>query len=91
VNSGGFRPRTRKLEREHIEPVGQIVADLLAVPRTVDETAELLESRLITCTVLTEEHRRLPSGGGTDTGEPASQSSTDSRESERARGHHVRV
>ena len=66
VNSGGYRARTRQLEREHVEPVGQIVADLLATPRTVEETATLLETRLLTCTVLAEEHRRLSAGGGWD-------------------------
>ena len=50
---------TRQLEREHVEPVGRIVADLLAVPRTAEETAVLLEARLLTCTVLADHHRRL--------------------------------
>lgn len=66
VNAGGFQRSTRQLEREHVEPVGAIVADLLAVPRTVEATADLLDARLITCTVLAEEHRRLGSVGGWD-------------------------
>lgn len=59
VGSGAALRGTRQLERDHVEPLSQIVADLLEVPRTAEETAELLEQRLITCTVLAEEHRRL--------------------------------
>jgi len=64
VNSGQFQPRTRQLEREHVEPVSRVVWDLLAIPRTVEETADLLDARLITCTVLSDEHRRLGTGEG---------------------------
>ncbi|MGQ0631582.1 MAG: hypothetical protein ACT4P1_11100 [Sporichthyaceae bacterium] len=66
VNSGGYQRSTRQLEREHVEPVGAIVADLLAVPRTVGATADLLDARLVTCTVLADEHRRLGAGSGWD-------------------------
>jgi len=44
------------LNGDHVESVGRIVADLLAVPRTAEETAALLDTRLLTCTVL----RRAP-------------------------------
>ncbi len=64
VNSGGFSPRTRQLEREHVEPMSLLVRELLAAPRTVDETAELLDARLVTCTVLAAEHRVLRVGHG---------------------------
>jgi hypothetical protein len=47
------------LERDHVEPVSRIVDDLLAVRRSPEQTAALLDARLITCTVLTDEHRRL--------------------------------
>jgi len=63
VSSGAAVRGTRQLERDHVEPVSQIVADLLEVPRSAAETAALLEERLVTCTVLAEEHRRL---GGTE-------------------------
>lgn len=66
VNTGGYSPRTRLLEREHVEPVSRVVNDLLAALRTVEETADLLEARLVTCTVLADEHRRLGPGGGWD-------------------------
>jgi hypothetical protein len=59
VGSGAAVRGTRQLERDHVEPVSQIVADLLEVPRSAAETAALLEERLVTCTVLAEEHRRL--------------------------------
>jgi hypothetical protein len=64
VNSGQFQPRTRQLEREHVEPVSRVVWDLLATQRTVEQTADLLDARLTTCTVLTDEHRRLRTGEG---------------------------
>jgi len=64
VNSGQFQPRTRQLEREHVEPVSRVVRELLAVQRTVEETADLLDARLLTCTVLSDEHRRLGTGDG---------------------------
>jgi len=64
VNSGQFQPRTRVLEREHVEPVSKVVWDLLAVQRTPEETADLLDARLLTCTVLAEEHRLLRAGEG---------------------------
>jgi hypothetical protein len=51
VDSSAAVRGTRQLERDHVEPVSQIVADLLEVPRSAAETAELLEKRLITCTV----------------------------------------
>ncbi len=62
VSSGAAMRGTRQLERDHVEPVSQIVVALLEVPRSAAETAALLEERLVTCTVLAEEHRRL---GGT--------------------------
>lgn len=64
VNSGHFQPHTRQLEREHVEPMADIVQELLASQRTIDETADLLDSRLVTCTVLSAEHRRLGKGTG---------------------------
>lgn len=64
VNSGGFSPRTRQLEREHVEPMSLLVRELIAAPRTVDETAEFLDARLVTCTVLAAEHRALGVGHG---------------------------
>jgi hypothetical protein len=64
VNAGQYLPRTRQLEREHVEPVSLLVWDLLATERTVDETTDLLDARLVTCTVLSEEHRLLGSGDG---------------------------
>lgn len=64
VNTGQFQPRTRLLEREHVEPVSKVVWDLLAVQRGAAETADLLDARLLTCTVLSDEHRRLRSGEG---------------------------
>jgi hypothetical protein len=64
VNSGQFLPRTRQLEREHVEPVSLLVWELLAAQRTVEETADLLDARLVTCTVLSEEHRLLGAGEG---------------------------
>jgi hypothetical protein len=59
VRSGAALRGDRQLERDHVEPVSQIVADLLEVPRTAEEIAQLLEQWLITCTVVAEEHRRL--------------------------------
>jgi hypothetical protein len=59
VRSGGVARGKRLLERDHVEPVSRIVDDLLAVRRTPEQTAALLEARLITCTVLADEHRRL--------------------------------
>jgi hypothetical protein len=44
--------------------VSRVVWELLAVQRTVEETADLLDARLITCTVLSDEHRRLGTGDG---------------------------
>lgn len=49
----------RLLERDHVEPVSLIVDDLLAVRRTPQQTSELLQQRLLTCTVLASEHRHL--------------------------------
>jgi hypothetical protein len=59
VRLGGAIAGKRLLERDHVEPVSRIVDDLLAVRRTPEETAALLEARLITCTVLADEHRKL--------------------------------
>jgi hypothetical protein len=66
VNSGGFQPGTRQLEREHVEPIAPLIHDLLTAPRTVEETADLLDRRTVTCTVLTTEHRLLRKGEGWD-------------------------
>ena len=54
----------RQLEREHVNPVAEVVNDLLAVHREPYEVAALLEEQLVTCTVLSEEHRRLRPGAG---------------------------
>ena len=54
----------RFLERDHVEPVSRIVDDLLAVHRTPQATAELLQERLVTCTVCADEHRRLARAPG---------------------------
>jgi len=59
VSSGAAVRGTRQLERDDVEPVSRIVAGLLEVPRSAAETAALLQERLVTCTVLAEEHRRL--------------------------------
>ena len=64
VRSGAAARGGRHLEREHVEPLGKIAEELLAAPRTPAEIVDLLESRLITCTVLPSEHRRLRSGSG---------------------------
>ncbi|MDQ6803711.1 MAG: hypothetical protein M3065_01815 [Actinomycetota bacterium] len=64
VRSGGVVQGTGQLARDHVEPVRRIVADLLAVPRTPEETAALLDTRLLTCTVLADEHRRLERAPG---------------------------
>lgn len=66
VNSGRFQPRTRQLEREHVEPIAPLVHDLLAIPRSASETADLLDRRIVTCTVLAAEHRLLRKGEGWD-------------------------
>jgi hypothetical protein len=59
VASGCAIRGKRLLERDHVEPVSRIVDDLLAVRRTPEETSALLQKRLVTCTVLADEHRRL--------------------------------
>jgi hypothetical protein len=59
VVSGAAVRGTRQFERDHVEPVSHLVADLLVVRRSAAETAALLEERLVTCTVLADEHRRL--------------------------------
>lgn len=64
VNSGQFQPRTRQLEREHVEPVSLLVWELLETQRTVEATADLLDERLVTCSVLSDEHRLLKVGVG---------------------------
>jgi hypothetical protein len=64
VESGNLARGKRQLERDHVVPVADIVNDLLAVHRTPEETATLLEKRLITCTILAEEHRLLRGGEG---------------------------
>jgi hypothetical protein len=40
--------------------------DLLATPRSAEETANLLDRRIVTCTVLATEHRLLRKGEGWD-------------------------
>ena len=57
VRSGAVAIGRRQLERDHVEPVGEIAKDLLAVPRSAADIVEVLDARLITCTVLPTEHR----------------------------------
>ena len=64
VQSGGVTRGNRLLERDHVEPISVIVHDLLAVRRTPEDTAALLQERLVTCTVLTSEHRCLARAHG---------------------------
>jgi hypothetical protein len=59
VTSGNASQGKRLLERDQIEPVSLIVGDLLRVCRSPEETSELLQERLVTCTVLVGEHGRL--------------------------------
>ena len=66
VVSGRFVASTWKLARDHVWPVSGVVHELLAKPRTAKETGELLKERLITCTLLTEEHARLRGEDGWD-------------------------
>lgn len=63
VRSGEAMRGGRHLERDHVEPVGKIAEELLACRRAPEEIVELLETRLMTCTVLAEEHRRLARAG----------------------------
>lgn len=59
VSSGGFAARKWQLARDHVWPVSGVVHELLARHRTPAETEALLRERLLTCTLLTEEHARL--------------------------------
>src|SRR4051794_38536185 len=45
VRSGRAAPRQRLLARDHVEPIGQIAADLLAKPHSPAQIVELLEAR----------------------------------------------
>lgn len=64
VNDGLAQRGQRMLEREHVMPASEIVREVLAEPRNPEQTADLLDQGLVTCTVLAEEHRRLRGGGG---------------------------
>ena len=64
VNDGLAQRGQRMLEREHVMPASEIVREILAESRSVEQTAALLERGLVTCTVLAEEHRRLRGRGG---------------------------
>lgn len=59
VRSGRAVCGQRMLNRDHVWEAALIVSELLGEERSVSETAELLESRLVTCTVLAEEHALL--------------------------------
>ncbi len=59
VRSGQAVKGRRMLERDHVWEATGIVRELMARPRTAEETAELLDAMLMTCTVLTDEHMRL--------------------------------
>jgi hypothetical protein len=59
VLSNRFAASRWQLARDHVWPVSGVVHELLAKPRTREETAALLTERLVTCTLLTEEHARL--------------------------------
>lgn len=57
--SDRFAAGNWQLARDHVWPVSGVVHELLAKPRTREETAALLTERLVTCTLLTDEHARL--------------------------------
>jgi hypothetical protein len=59
VLSDRFAASGWQLARDHVWPVSGVVHELLDKPRTREETAALLRERLVTCTLLTEEHARL--------------------------------
>lgn len=65
VLSGEAERGTRALNRDHVWEAATIVTELLERSRTPDETADLLDLRLVTCTVLAAEHAalgRVPAG-----------------------------
>jgi hypothetical protein len=64
VASDGAKRGQRLLERDHVEPIVRIVDDVLAIQRTPEETSALLQERIVTCTVLAQEHRRLAKARG---------------------------
>jgi hypothetical protein len=59
VRSGAAERGKRQLNREHVWEIADTVTELLAQSRSPEDTADLLDTRLVTCTVLAEEHARL--------------------------------
>lgn len=57
--SGTAQRGQRLLNRDHVWPVGAVVRELMACERSVEATADLLDQRLVTCTVLASEHAKL--------------------------------
>lgn len=50
-----------QLNRDHVHEAVDLVDELLSEVRTVAETADLLDERLVTCTVTHDEHRKIKS------------------------------
>lgn len=59
VRAGKIARGDRQLNRDHVLAAASLVEELLAESRTVEETADLLDARLITCTVTADAHGDL--------------------------------
>lgn len=59
VLSGKAERGKRELNRDHVFTAASLVDELLERQRTIIETADLLDLRLVTCTVLAKEHADL--------------------------------
>lgn len=59
VRSGEAKRGQSLLNRDHVWEAATIVGELLEQARSPEETADLLDLRLVTCTVLASEHALL--------------------------------
>lgn len=57
--SGDLKRGQRLLNRDHVWEAAGIVGELLGQQRNPQETADFLDQRLVTCTVLASEHAAL--------------------------------
>lgn len=59
AESGALQRGKNMLNRDHVWEAAHVVDELMERDRSVEETADLLDQRLETCTVTHEEHRAL--------------------------------